>query len=73
MAVGIGFLVLKLIIGGVIGDFAGLAGMLFSLIALIMIIIQTFKKDVTGKSKLIGWGLIILWVIVISITGASKS
>jgi hypothetical protein len=70
MIVGIAFLGIKIIIGGTIGDFVGLAGMIFSLVSIIMIIIQTFQKSVTKKTKLIGWGLIILWVIEMIIIGS---
>ena len=64
LIVGIVLLAAGNLVGGIIGDSVLLASDLFSWIAIIMIIIQTFKKSVSAKTKLAGWGLVILWIII---------
>ena len=64
LIIGIALLLVALIVGGIIGNAIHAVADIVNLVAIIMIIIQTFKKNVSKKTKLTGWGLIVLWLIV---------
>jgi len=70
LLIGIGLLIIGFIVGGVVGNFIRLGSDFLSWVSIIMIIIQTFSKNVERRTKAIGWWLILAWIITMVIISA---
>jgi len=61
---GIGLLILGNKIGGMVGVSIDILSDFFCVMAVLWVVIRTFKKAVSFKGKMIGWAIFAWWFII---------